>query len=147
MTYAELESMINNAVAKSVMTFHRGGKAPTAAAKAPAADDLRSKRLASLEKARAAKKAKKSTGKAKPAVSVKAAVKAKPEPVAVEGVECGGLEFRKGSTTKQGREYVLLYVDGVYAGSIRTDDIDLLAAVVTGLRHKDVADAIALACE
>jgi hypothetical protein len=140
MTYAELESMINNAVSKSVMAFHRGGKAPTAA-KAPAADDLRSKRLASLEKARAAKKAKQSTGKAKPAV------KAKPEAEAVEGVECGGLEFRKGSTTKAGREYVLLYVDGVYAGSIRTDDIDVLASVVTGLRHKDVADAIALACE
>jgi len=74
--------------------------------------------------------------------------KAKATPKAdVEGVECGGIEFRKGSTTKQGREYVLLYVGGAFAGSLRVDDGNLLGAVLGGLRHKDAADAIALATE
>lgn len=76
--------------------------------------------------------------------------KAKPKVVEaeeVEGVECGGVEFRKGSTTKQGREYVLLYVNGAFAGSLRVDDGNLLKAVIAGLRHKDAASAIELACE
>jgi len=81
-----------------------------------------------------------------------APVKAKAKPKAVEaeeseGVECGGIEFRKGSTTKQGREYVLVYVGGAFAGSLRVDDMNLLKAVIKGLRHADALDAIELACE
>lgn len=86
-------------------------------------------------------------GEAAPAKrKAKPAAKAKAKP-AVEGVECGPGEFRKGSETKAGREYVLIYVEGVYAGSIRVDDPAILKAAVATLAHKDAADAIELACE
>jgi hypothetical protein len=86
--------------------------------------------------------------KGKKAAPAKA--KAKPKVVEAEeteGVECGGVEFRKGTTTKQGREYVLIYVNGAYAGSLRVDDSNLLKAAVKGLKHADAVDAIELACE
>jgi hypothetical protein len=86
-------------------------------------------------------------GKAAPA---KSKAKARPKAVEVEeveGVECGGVEFRKGSVTKQGREYVLIYVGGAFAGSLRVDDGNLLKAALGGLKHRDAVDAIELACE
>lgn len=72
--------------------------------------------------------------------------KAKAKPVSA-GVECGPGEFRKGSSTSAGREYVLIYAGGEYAGCIRVDDADLLTAALATLRHKDAADGIALAAE
>jgi hypothetical protein len=85
--------------------------------------------------------------KGKKAAPAKAKAKPKVEAEEVEGVECGGVEFRKGSTTKQGREYVLLYVNGAFAGSLRVDDGNLLKAAIKGLKHADAVDAIELACE
>ncbi len=66
---------------------------------------------------------------------------------AIEGIDCGGVEFRKGASTKQGREYVLIYIRGAFAGSLRVDDTPLLGKALAGLRHADAATAIALACE
>lgn len=85
--------------------------------------------------------------KGKKAAPAKSKAKPKVEQAETEGVECGGVEFRKGSVTKQGREYVLLYVNGAFAGSLRVDDGNLLKAALKGLRHADATDAIQLACE
>ncbi|NBV87897.1 MAG: hypothetical protein EBR88_00005 [Betaproteobacteria bacterium] len=137
MTYAELQKMIAESVAMALKTG--AVPPPVKPASKPASD-----RMAAARAAKAAKAAerRKVAEQAKPAKPAKAA--AKP---AAESVECGGIEFRKGSETKAGREYVLIYVGGTYAGSLRVDDGKLLAAVLKGVAHKDAADAIALACE
>lgn len=112
-------------------------------AAAPAKSKAKGKRKGNPEALRKWRESQKGK-KAAPAKS-----KAKPKVAAeeVEGVECGGVEFRKGSTTKQGREYVLLYVNGAFAGSLRVDDGNLLKAAIKGLKHADAVDAIELACE
>lgn len=116
------------------------------AAPAPAKSKGKSKGKKGNPEALAKWRAEQKKGKAAPAKSKAKpkAVEAEPE---VEGVECGGVEFRKGSTTKQGREYVLIYVGGAFAGSIRVDDGNLLKAAIGGLKHKDAVAAIELACE
>lgn len=115
---------------------------------APAKSKGKSKGKKGNPEALAKWRAEQKKGKAAPA---KSKAKAKPKAVEaepeVEGVECGGVEFRKGSTTKQGREYVLIYVGGAFAGSIRVDDGNLLKAAIGGLKHKDAVAAIELACE
>ena len=115
------------------------------AVSAPAPRKAKGKRKGNPE-ALAKWRAEQKKGKAAPA---KSKAKAKPKAVEpeTEGVECGGVEFRKGSVTKQGREYVLIYVGGAFAGSLRVDDGNLLKAALGGLKHRDAVDAIELACE
>jgi hypothetical protein len=121
-----LRSMVLNLISSAVLdapTVKKAGKAKAGSRRTT----LAGKQPASPHKARAATR-----------------TKSAPTPV-VEGVECGPIEFRKGAATKQGREYVLIYADGKFAGSLRVDDAPLLRNALSGLRQTDVARAIRLA--
>lgn len=149
MTQSEFLAMVKGAAAEAangaLMNFIKSGKAPAVAEKPKGKRRGNPEALARYR----AEKAAKASGKP-------AAGKVKAKPVAAsrkvvepqsEAVEAGGVEFRKGSTTKSGKDYVLMYVEGEYVGCVRTDDSGLLAKLLAGLKHRDVADAVALAAE
>jgi hypothetical protein len=128
MSTADFKAAVALAV-EQVLGLVKTDAAPPAPAPAePAAADIRAKRLAALEKARAAKKAK---AEAKPAAKPAKAAKAKPEPVAAVKADAPAWTV-KDHITQKGVKGKTINV-GPFSAWLADGDDDKRAAIIAAI--------------